>query len=94
MKRSLILAAIVAGSLAACATQPQTYQQKLEVATTTMNAVCDAAKVLTATGDLHGQDAERAIAACTVAEVVLADLQASAPPAAAPAPAPAASNPG
>lgn len=91
MTRSLILAATIGAclALAACATTPQTYQEKLDVATTTMSAVCDAAKVLTASGDLHGQDAERAVAACTVAQVVLADLQASAPPAAG-----AASSPG
>lgn len=84
MNRSLLmLPALVCCALAACATAPQTYGQKLDVATTTMQAVCDAASVLTASGDLKGQDAERAVAACTVAQVVLADLRASAPPAAA-----------
>lgn len=77
------------GVLAACATTPQTYQQKLDVATVAVQATCDAADVLTQTGDLKGQDAERVIAACAAAKVVLADLQATAP-----LPASAASSPG
>ena len=86
MKRTTILAALVAASalsLAACATTPQTYQQKLDTAQAAVDGTCDAAAVLTQTGDLKGQDAERVIAACAAAKLILADLQAAAPPAAA-----------
>ena len=62
MKRTLAisLAILVAGAaLAACAVQPQTYQQRLAAAQTAVDATCDAAAVLTQSGDLKGQDAER-----------------------------------
>lgn len=81
MNRTLLLAVGACLALAACATQPQTYQQKLDIAQTAVDATCDAAAVLTQSGDIKGQDAARVIAACAAAKVVLADLQAAAPPA-------------
>lgn len=82
MKKSLLtLAVIVCASLAACqTTQPLTPAQKLSIAEETVDLTCALASDLIASGQVHGKDADNAIAACSTARTALIALQAVIPP--------------